>query len=84
MGSNGDRMSAEELSSRVADALALSIAAGAPMSVMEKLAAARGFFEALTDVPQHALVPTVTDRAVRALQVWERWRTRRGRRKVAA
>jgi bifunctional DNase/RNase len=76
--------SAEELKTRVADALELAIAAGAPMSVMDKLASARGFLEALTNVPQHALVPAVTDRAARALDAWERWRAQSRRRKAAA
>jgi hypothetical protein len=62
-----------ELRKQVGDALDLAIAAGAPTPLLEKLGAARGLLSALSEVPQHSLMPGVIDRARKALREWQQW-----------
>jgi hypothetical protein len=65
------------------DALDLAMAAGAPLSLLEKLAASAALLEALVELPRHALIPDVVARASRALAAWNDWR-KLARRNVAA
>jgi hypothetical protein len=68
-----------ELHRRVKDALALAIAASAPLPLLEKLGAAAGLVQALGELPKHALIPEVVARANRALGAWEEWQKHRPR-----
>jgi hypothetical protein len=62
-----------ELQGRTADALDLAVAKGAPLGLLEKLAAAAGLLRALREVPKHALFDEVVTRAERALREWQKW-----------
>jgi hypothetical protein len=62
-----------DLHRHVKDALALALAAGAPLSLLEKLAASSGLVQALEELPKHALLPEVVARAQRALNAWQEW-----------
>lgn len=62
-----------ELQRRARDALDLGIAAGAPLTLLEKLAAASALLQALVELPRHALLPDVLARAHRALTAWHEW-----------
>src|SRR3954469_15642438 len=82
----GSEMTVEglaELHDRAIDALDLAIAAGAPLSLLEKLGASVGLLEGLAEVPQYALLADVVSRARRALSAWQTWNDQ-SRRKVAA
>jgi hypothetical protein len=62
-----------ELGAQVRDALALAIASGAPLPLLEKLGAAVGLLQALAELPAHALIPQAVTRAHRALTAWQQW-----------
>lgn len=64
----------DDLAARVNDALDLAIAGGAPLSLLEKLAASSGLLRALQELPRNALIPEVVARAHRALKAWQAWR----------
>jgi len=72
-----------ELNAHVRDALALAIASGAPLPLLEKLAAATGLLQALAELPAHTLIPQVVSRAHRALVAWQQWH-KNGQRGAAA
>lgn len=73
----------DDLRRRADDALDLAIAAGAPLTLLEKLGAASGLLRALAEVPNHVLMPPVVTRATKALRTWEEWRQRLGRKPAA-
>lgn len=62
-----------ELIGRLRDALALAIASGAPLPLLEKLGAASGLLQTLAELPDHALIPQAVSRAQRALVAWQQW-----------
>jgi ABC-type uncharacterized transport system YnjBCD ATPase subunit len=62
-----------DLQGRTADALDLAVAKGAPLGLLEKLAAASGLLRALREVPKHVLLDEVVTRAERALREWQKW-----------
>jgi hypothetical protein len=68
-----------ELQRRTKDTLALALAAGAPLSLLDKLAAATALLEALFELPKHALIPDVVARAQRALGAWQEWQKQKPR-----
>jgi hypothetical protein len=57
----------------VKTALELAIAARAPWPITDGLAAAAGLLDALSEVPDHVLIPAVIERSRTALSTWERW-----------
>jgi hypothetical protein len=61
------------LRKEVKAALELAIAARAPWETTDLLAAASGLLEALAEVPDHFLIPAVTERARKALEAWREW-----------
>jgi hypothetical protein len=59
------------------DALDLAIAAGAPLPLLEKIAAASALVLALVELPRHTLIGDVITRAHWALNAWEDWQKQR-------
>ena len=72
------------LRKHVRDALELAIAAHAPWSMLEPLAVASGMLEALSEIPEHALVVSVMTRAETAMAAWRKWDESQKHRKVPA
>jgi hypothetical protein len=63
----------------VRTALELSVVTLAPNELVDRLAAAAGLLEALSELPTDsapviALVPNIVDRTEKALSDWQRWR----------
>jgi hypothetical protein len=62
-----------QLRREVKTALELAIAGRAPWETTDVLAAASGLLEALSELPDHFLIPVVIERSRAALKAWHEW-----------